>query len=39
MENDEFVARLHAAAASFGHSKPIHADTRFDLTGTTATDA
>lgn len=32
LENEEFVARLRAAAKTFGHSKPIHADTRSDLT-------
>ncbi|WIB60163.1 hypothetical protein DEJ13_17250 [Curtobacterium sp. MCLR17_007] len=32
MENDEFVARLRAAARTFGHSEPVHADTRDDLT-------
>jgi len=32
VENAEFVARLRAAAATFGHSEPIHADTRSDLT-------
>jgi len=32
LEHDEFVARLRAAARTFGHSEPIHADTRSDLT-------
>lgn len=32
VEDDEFVARLRAAARTFGHSEPIHADTRSDLT-------
>jgi hypothetical protein len=32
LENDEFVERLRAAAQSFGHSEPIHANTRNDLT-------
>jgi hypothetical protein len=32
LENDEFVARLRAAARTFGHDKLIHADTRSDLT-------
>ena len=32
VENGEFVARLRAAAKTFGHSEPIHADTRSDLT-------
>jgi hypothetical protein len=31
-EDREFVARLRAAAATFGHSEIIHADTRSDLT-------
>ncbi|GAA1494369.1 hypothetical protein [Curtobacterium herbarum] len=32
LENDEFVARLRAAARTFGHDTVIHADTRSDLT-------
>jgi hypothetical protein len=32
LENDEFVARLRAAARTFGHDSVIHADTRSDLT-------
>jgi hypothetical protein len=32
LERQEFVARLRAAAKTFGHSEPIHADTRSDLT-------
>lgn len=32
-DHTEFVARLRAAARTFGHSEPIHADTRADLTG------
>ncbi|PYY46221.1 hypothetical protein [Curtobacterium sp. MCBD17_023] len=32
LENDEFVARLRAAASTFAHNEPIHADTRSDLT-------
>lgn len=32
VQDDEFVARLRAAARTFGHSEPIHADTRSDLT-------
>ena len=35
VENAEFVARLRAAAKTFGHAEPIHADTRSDLTGET----
>ncbi|MDM7892813.1 hypothetical protein [Curtobacterium caseinilyticum] len=34
VEDDEFVRRLRAAARTFGHSEPIHADTRSDLTET-----
>lgn len=32
IDDAEFVARLRAAAKTFGHSTPIHADTRSDLT-------
>jgi len=32
VDDDEFVARLRAAARTFGHAEPIHADTRSDLT-------
>jgi hypothetical protein len=32
LENGTFVARLRAAASTFGHSEPIHASTRSDLT-------
>lgn len=32
LENGEFVARLRAAARTFGHDTVIHADTRSDLT-------
>lgn len=32
IDDDEFVARLRAAARTFGHAEPIHADTRSDLT-------
>ncbi|WIB77924.1 hypothetical protein DEJ28_02175 [Curtobacterium sp. MCPF17_002] len=32
LEREEFVSRLRAAAKTFGHSEPIHADTRSDLT-------
>ena len=32
VEDREFVARLRAAAATFGHSEVIPADTRSDLT-------
>ncbi|OII09094.1 hypothetical protein [Curtobacterium sp. MCBA15_008] len=32
VEQEEFVARLRAAAETFGHAEPIHADTRSDLT-------
>lgn len=31
MDNGEFVGRLRAAAKTFGHSEPIHANTRSDL--------
>jgi hypothetical protein len=31
MDNGEFVGRLRAAAETFGHSEPIHANTRSDL--------
>lgn len=31
IDDDEFVARLRAAAQTFGHSEPIHANTRSDL--------
>ncbi|ROP63451.1 hypothetical protein [Curtobacterium sp. ZW137] len=32
VENGEFVERLRAAARTFGHREPIHANTRDDLT-------
>ncbi|PZF32089.1 hypothetical protein [Curtobacterium sp. MCPF17_051] len=32
VEDRKFVARLRAAAKTFGHNEPIHADTRSDLT-------
>ncbi|WNY33246.1 hypothetical protein Q9Q99_13915 [Curtobacterium flaccumfaciens] len=31
MDDREFVGRLRAAAKTFGHSEPIHANTRTDL--------